>query len=561
MATENTPNKTFRCINRKRLTTQDAEDFAKLAALLDENHHWSLLADHPLVVCGWDLQHSIDRIFEISVGMGLVEGVLAKSTSAQTVQLDDNAVGGAARIDLIELLPRAAGSDPLPACLSETASDSQTEVTLSAITRTQVVGFAVGTGDGATKAFDLGSSGVDFRTLKVQVAAVPVGGWNLSPGTGAAGVDQIIFGDAPALGAAITADYYWQAGGVESAAAAFTRYTRDLSFNIVKGTPGGGMPAWTAGSIHIASIQVPNGWTGGSGSVVIDNTVKQFMVHADQSVEPASPGVSPYSGRLITPIRNMDQVLHGCRLRYESSNTIVITPGWGSLGGVSFRNPGELAYQLPAVGSTGWYYVYGIIAPTSSTSPPGEIISAEISTNPPDNLRDRPSQVGRVYLGAVYLTAITPVIRPFYSHGDQVWWQEPQDIFPGSPATQDDIDISVWCPATGRLVNALVEVGHNEGVAAGSYTRIRLHSHIYDGEAEAFSFPQIRGEVSAPILGVLYYNTAAGWVRAEESAGNRYVHYHYATTGTPEPQIKQVYIQGYLDDYRTMDDTGSPTFY
>lgn len=69
-----------------------------------------------------------------------------------------------------------------------------------------VVAEAVGTGDGSTTTFDLDHKDVDPGTLigKVDGTAATC---TLSVGTGALGVDQVVFAVAPTNGKAITADY------------------------------------------------------------------------------------------------------------------------------------------------------------------------------------------------------------------------------------------------------------------------------------------------------------------------------------------------------------------
>ena len=77
---------------------------------------------------------------------------------------------------------------------------------------------AVGTGNGTTTTFDLDYANVIASTVKGYVAGVQ---WDtsISVGTGAAGVDQIVFRIAPTNAAAIVADYtrYSSAKGVTGA--------------------------------------------------------------------------------------------------------------------------------------------------------------------------------------------------------------------------------------------------------------------------------------------------------------------------------------------------------
>jgi hypothetical protein len=56
-------------------------------------------------------------------------------------------------------------------------------------------------GNGSTTTFDLTSAAVDPATVQVLVAGAAVYDFTISRGTGTAGVDQIVFGTAPATGA------------------------------------------------------------------------------------------------------------------------------------------------------------------------------------------------------------------------------------------------------------------------------------------------------------------------------------------------------------------------
>lgn len=65
---------------------------------------------------------------------------------------------------------------------------------------------AVGTGDGSTTTFDLAQSNVIASSFKAYGSANQVFKGTISAGTGAGGVDQVVFDIAPASGA-IKADY------------------------------------------------------------------------------------------------------------------------------------------------------------------------------------------------------------------------------------------------------------------------------------------------------------------------------------------------------------------
>lgn len=66
---------------------------------------------------------------------------------------------------------------------------------------------SLGTGDGSTRAFDLPSSSSTVQLAIVDGIIQPPSNWSLSPGTGAGGVNQLVFGagNAPGTGAAVEA--------------------------------------------------------------------------------------------------------------------------------------------------------------------------------------------------------------------------------------------------------------------------------------------------------------------------------------------------------------------
>lgn len=78
---------------------------------------------------------------------------------------------------------------------------------------TEVTAEAVGTGDAATTTFDLVQSDVIESSLVVYIGNDKQR-VTLSAGTGAAGVDQIVFSTAPASGVSIVADYYYHGSSV-----------------------------------------------------------------------------------------------------------------------------------------------------------------------------------------------------------------------------------------------------------------------------------------------------------------------------------------------------------
>jgi len=566
MASSADDNYLFRCEARKRMTTEDPYNFTKIAADLDENNVWSLISDHPLTAYGWNITFNAGFTFNMAVGAGVWGGVLMKTGAIVTnVTLTDNLADPVnPRIDRVEITGYTESDDV-----------AANEVILGGITRNAVAAEAVGNGDGATVDWDLNFAGVDGRTLLVQVNAVPVGGWVLSPGTGAAGVDQIIFNvaDAPALAAAITADYTYQISTGEAVVSVDTRKKRVPTVGVVAGTPGVGANAWTAGSIHLCEITVPASWNGGAPTT-IDNTVKEFLVYPDTDAESDrdgdavndghTPATSPYMGKLLSPIRGMDQVVHGMRLAYYDADQIQLTPGWGVLGGVSFTNLSTTLIPTGAgiVTGAGWWYVYAVVAATSSTVKPGsEIESFLFSSTPPSNLRRRYQAVRTIYLGAVYATG-AGVIRPFYTHGDMVFWESPGDFdliaLGGAPPVTADLDISTHVPETGRLVYVRGYISGTSSAAA-EWVSLDILSHQI-ATAKIYPYIYMKSAV-AYANAVLVRCDSQGFIRAEDNTAVRYIHYGTTVGGAPGGLASHIHVQGYLDDYRTADMIGGQTFY
>ena len=558
MADENSALKTFKCEDRLRLKTAHAEAFTSLARELIENLSWGAISDQNYTAYGWAVSFSAGRVFNVALGAGFLDGSLAKTTTAQALpELDSNTDPVQARIDLIEI-----------ATVADTASDADNEVILGAITRSTVSGEAIGTGDTTTTAWDLDHSGVDGRTLLVYLGGTQVGGWNLSPGTGAAGVDQIIFGDAPAA-VAITADYTYQSGGVEGVQSVNTRYTRTPAFTIVKGTPGAGAPSWTAGSIRIAQIQVVGGWTGGGVAGVdytITNSVKQFLIQADQDNDPDgySPAISPYAGKLIYPVRGIDQVCEGCRVRWGAADTLYVTPGWGVLQGVSFRIASEMTVTVtnPPVTGAGWFFVYLEIGETDTYAPGSEPVSVTISPTAPNDMRRKYGDGRLVYLTSIYATAAA-TIRPFYTEGDWVYWEDPDQItLEDTAGAAVDKAVTEWVPVTGRLFDALLEMGYQEKAigTAGVWFTVLLSSHL---SATSRDYPSFGHSIHVPVVNIAYDQQATGRLRAEVDGATRKIHYirDKHVSADPDSSSANLRVLGYLDDYRTMDASGSANFY
>lgn len=77
---------------------------------------------------------------------------------------------------------------------------------------------AVGSGDGSTTTFDLDQSGVIASSFKAYVAGAQQNA-TISAGTGAGGVDQVVFAVAPVNAGAIKADYDYYGNAVGAAGA------------------------------------------------------------------------------------------------------------------------------------------------------------------------------------------------------------------------------------------------------------------------------------------------------------------------------------------------------
>jgi hypothetical protein len=557
MASDTSELKNFRCEPRMRIRDLHAEEFTSIADEKLDEINWCEVVDFSVVIYGWKVSFNAGKSFHIEKGAGVVDSRLCKSISTDTIYLDDNTDPINWREDLIEIIPSG---------LTEGESNPRNEVILGAITRTTVSGEAVGTGDDVATAFYLGHSGVDIRTLVVQINSLGVGGYNVHPGT----PDLLVFANPPGFGDVITADYTYQSGGGETSTSVFSRKYQEVAFNIVKGTPGVLNTNWTSGSIKIARIRVPPSWTGGDpGSYNIDNSVKEFLVGPDfdQGDLPlSSPGDAPNVGKLVYPVRNMDQVIHGFRPYWESATQIRLTAGWGVCQGVSFFSPYliTLTVDSGSVPSAGWYYVY-LKVPATSSSPPGSPPTLEVSEFPPNwNAKiNNYSIQGSVYLFPFYATAAA-TIRSFYTHGNMILNQGP--FYYTLPLGYgNDINITNECPLTGRLILVRLEAALDlSSFAASGEGRLNLlvQSHrIATGVPSPSVFCQVQPQ--AGVTGVAYDNENTGFVRAEYSGGSMYVRGGYYLTPTVGVNTiyNRLYVLGFIDDYRTMDQDGNPLFY
>lgn len=548
----------------QRLRDADLVEISELALAADDELSFGLISGTNAIVNGFVVGSPTSRNFPVGAGIALYAGRLIKyrASPSLSAQLDEEP-GANPRIDIIYI----SGFD-------STEDTSATRVFMSSITRTDVSGEAVGTGDNSTKIWSLDYANVDPHTLKVYLDGTQVGGWNYSKGTGGGFVDQIIFETAPGSSVAITASYTRQSGGSEASASGNTRKTWTPTFGVAKGTPASSPAAdgtVPAGGIPVAHVQVPAGWTGGSSGVTISNAldangdyIKPFLVHPDKDNSANSgtyadyyPGEGVAAGRISTALRGISQIVHGCRLQYISSSAMSITAGWGVMGGASFKESGNRLITITGsdIPSAGWYYVYGQID-LSSNAPAGRPFDAiQFSTDPPDSLRRHSnSEQGCIYLGAVYGTA-SGAIRAFYTHGDWMFWPAPSAIAVSSGT--NDQDVSAWCPKTGRLLHAKVVLA---GIAAGAGGHRSLTARSHKDITALYS----------PSFGTLLVSNQTtdlitvedtGFVRAEDDSGTRYVNTQLTNLGTYTDEENDLYVLGYLDDYRTMNGSGAATFY
>ena len=561
MANTTTIPKTCSHTALQRVEASDLIAISELGLDLDKEAAWALLSATNCVIDGLHVTQASGVEMAISNGAALYGGQVLKGLSLANVALDTNPDPDP-RIDVVYIANPATTPDT-----------STSKVLLSAYTRTPVAAEPVGTGDDSTTAFDLAQSRVDGRTLKVQLDAAPAGGWNLSPGTGTAGVDQIIFGTAPAGSVAITADYTWESGGAEASSSVSVRNIHLPEILVTKGTSASSPLVPTTPSpttdIVLANITIPAGWTGDASpsAPVIDNTVKRFFLHPDQNVDPSvnitptpPSATAPRAGRVSSALRNLDQLYMGGRLRYINATTIGLSAMWGTLAGISIHNPDDsitLTLQDSSSGSAGyvdavgWWYVY---LSRAVDLYPGTAPSLIVSQSPPNNRRRESATASAIYVGAIYLTAYsTPVIRPFYTHGQWVFWEAPTAITIATGT--NDQDVSVWCPSTGRLCYAKV-VLDGQAASLGDRRTAALRSHR-NATAKTEPLFQCALEPTQASSGSQGY--ATGMVRAEESELSRFVHTTRADDiGSFSSDTSEFYILGYLDDYRTMDSTGGP---
>lgn len=530
---------------RQRTSETDLNEFSDLAQENIAINNFELVCALSRMIRGMALSFNSGRIFDVGVGSAIWKGEEVRNTAATTVTLAENADPNP-RIDLVEITG-----------VTDTTSDLGLKVALSALSRTSVSGEAVGSGTGSQKAWDLDYAGVDGSTLKVQLAGTAVGGWNLSPGTGTLGVDQVIFYDAPGSGVAITADYDYLTGGVESSALINTRKSQTPTFNVITGTPTASPspPSGTSGAVHVGTIEVPGSWTGGGGSVAYSYEERQYMVHEDEvknekSVYTAS---DDNAGKLINPIRMMHGIMAGFRLVYVSGTSFKITPGWGVSLGQAFYSTADIEETGLALGSAGWRYVY-LNPPSEAGNAP---TIANISSDPPRS--DRMIQAATnsdLYVGAIYWDGAA--VREFYTRGDWTYWASAtaQSLTVPTSGTITDLVVTPHCPSTGRtlMIRAQASLGAS---ASNGTTSVAVKSQRAANVAD----PIVRQMVAQAGTSLAVIAENNGVVIAEEDSSVRYINYDTNNNGSVTSAGASVYVLGYKDDYRTMTTAGAPDTY
>lgn len=528
---------------RQRTSDTDLNTVNELSQQMDAIGNYEAICALSRMIRGMELSHNSGRIFDVGVGSALWKGELVRLVSAGTVTLDENADPNP-RIDLIEITG-----------VTATNSDLGLIVTLGALTRTSVSAEAVGTGDASTKPWDLANSGVDPSTLKVQLAGTASGGWNFSPGTGTLGVDQIIFHDAPGSGVAITADYDYLTGGAEGNALLNTRTTLTPTLNVVKGTPAASpsAPSATSGSVIVGTIEVPGSWTGGSSGTSFAYDSRKYMVHQDkvQRAKATYSATAQDSGKLINPIRNMHGLMSGFRLQYATATSFKITPGWGVSLGQSFYSIEDIEETGLSLGSAGWRYVF-LAPPTEAGEPP---TIANISSNPPTSENMIQGLTANdLYVGALYWDGAA--VRKFYTRGNHVFFDSEVSHSLTVTATGTDLDVTSACPVTGRTLLCRLQVSLASSASDGT-----LQATVQSQRNTNVGDPTLRAAVLQPSTSLTVLSENNGWLIAEENSSVRYVNYTTTTAGTVATPTATLLVQGYIDDYRTLDTSGAAVFY
>lgn len=541
MADQNSLVKLYHRVARQRIEDADMETLSRVSQENLDNALWSLLCDFPAILYGLHVGAPAGYDFPISAGAALQDGTLLKVATALSATLADNSGSGLSRTDMIVLNG-----------WTEPQSDPINPRALSALTREEVTSpLNIGTGDGLQKAFDLAHDKVDLKSLKVFVDGVQVGGWNISRETGTSSVDQVLFGTAPASGA-ITVTYDWINGGVEATVSnqpSRKTYTPKVQVYTGSTTPLGS-------DVVLAHVTVPPFWAGGSAGVTIDTSVAPILVGDDAEKDPYAPKVGPATGRIGGAIRRIDQVQSGLRLIWKADDKVEVTPGWGNIGGVAYAMRVTKEFSIEAE-TTGWHYCY-LKPKQTSVGIPGSEPTLEVSATPPMANGRESGQVARMYLGPVYVTSTEPItIRKFYTHGDWIYWEDPTPLTIIVDPAEQNLDVGEWLPPTGRLFMARL-INDITATSDGSGQEIVVKSHSV---AKAKPFPLLQSENYPLAAAGGVQDFQVGPLRAEELEGQRLVHTHRPSAPNTENPNGTLTVFGFIDDYRTMNDSAVPSFY
>lgn len=580
MASSSTNIKSQRIAARQRISVSDLEDISTLGLSNQAENDWLYLCADNAVIGGLDVQHVSGREFQINEGALIVNGEIVKVTSSGISLGEQDAIvaGTDDRIDIFYI-------DPSNAYTSN-ASDSASVTVLSSVSVASVSGEAVGTGDDATKTWDLANSGVDPSALLVYIAAdQEADGWVFSKGTGTAGVDQIIFDVAPPAGDAITADYDYLTGGTESSTSSNTRYTRTIRILSAKGTEAvfPSAPSIPVGSLELARIQYGTGWTTGdpmSGAGAYTYDAKRYALTRDQAND--NQYGSSWGGsttersdafdrppRVSDMIRNMSQVRCGCRLRYSTSDTIIVGPGWINSAGLSLRIESDVSLQLQSTvaldpgyvtGGAQWVYVYAVPAGLSAAGG-GQAFTLDVGSIPNSLGHDTASPValpGAFYLGSLYVTGTGPVVIQEFRTTSDGWYyfKNPAQVALSGTGNRD-VAGNGEAPLTAR--KALVELYMDFTPSAlGDTAEAFLGSNSSAGSLG--SYPRVSGH----LMGVnaaqhKLYNE--GVVTLEYDSGSGELRYQYSESSSAGTLDTYARVLGYYEEIYKLTPAGAQLTY
>lgn len=570
MATSSTYKARQRIEAIQRISVGDLEDISELGLDNQEEDNFCLVSTGNYVIEGMQIVHVSGREFACNDGKVIINGDVLKLTGGPLSLGDQDAcTSGNKRFDIVYVDDTNRYIDG--------QNDSATKTVMSAVTMTTVTGEAVGTGDGSTATWDLANEKVDPATLIVKVdGSQEVEGWVFSKGTGSGSVDQIIFDVAPAGSTAITADYDYLSGGVESSTSVYTRYERYPNAVVWKGTESASPSYATelaafraahANALILASIEYPLSWSTGAPTA-IDNTEKSFLLSPDNLAEesgvthtPNKTATGHWAGKIMHPLRNIHGLSYGFRLRWSSATEIKVGAGFAIVRGVAMAADADTTFS-PVWGvdisAAGWHFVYLKCQPTNTTAPgsaPDTTIF--VDTTAPDTMLREPTEEGTFYVGAIYNTSGASVaIREFYHHGDFYMWAAPSAL---TPSASTDEDLVAWCPETGTLVDLKAKIVFTPG-ATGDDATVVVKSHKVSGSIYSGNSPSMQADMYCEQAGTPTGTRTVqlrGLIRAEQDGSARYVHYTFAAnSGSPTASVQFV-VNGFIDDYRHMATSGN----